>query len=239
MKWWQMGQGQTTVNVCDMKSLSVSWPLDHGHKGHLSIVPCFSNGSFLYLWKQAIEVMWIASALCSYVALLINSIVRKFFFKKQCPWPSIRSIIYSNHDWPYLYKSSISLSPLSLFFRVLLIKSDWFSPNVNPPILSITLQIPLILIYQEHSLQMLLLSIHLSFSCQIFLLLSEESVLDPLASFPFFTSFSGLFWLNALVTMTTLTILKPLCPPLTSVPIYIFSVNQSSPLGIQMHTQSI
>lgn len=86
---------------------------------------------------------------------------------------------------------------------------------------------------------MLLLSIHLSSSSRAFLLHSEESVLDPLASFSFSTSLCGLFWLNALVTMTTLTILKPPCPPLTSVPIYSFSVNQRPPLGIHMRAQSI
>ena len=32
VKSWQMKQGQATMSDCKVKSLSVSWPLDHGHK---------------------------------------------------------------------------------------------------------------------------------------------------------------------------------------------------------------
>lgn len=32
VKSWQMKQGQATMSICKVKSLSVSWPLDQGHK---------------------------------------------------------------------------------------------------------------------------------------------------------------------------------------------------------------
>lgn len=37
VKSWQMKQGQATVSVCKVKTLSVSWPLDHGYKATYSL----------------------------------------------------------------------------------------------------------------------------------------------------------------------------------------------------------
>ena len=37
VKSWQMKQGQATVSICKVKTLSVSWPLDHGYKATYSL----------------------------------------------------------------------------------------------------------------------------------------------------------------------------------------------------------
>lgn len=134
--------------------------------------------------------------------------------------------------------SFIFLPPLSLLFGVALIKSHGFPPNVSPSTLQLVASpSPWWHTFIAHVL--LFYSPPFALSYHPFPVLSGKAVLDPYASFPFSPFLSGLFWLNASVTMTTLTILKPPLPPLTSVPIYLSSVNQSSPPGIQMQAGSV